>query len=413
MLIGLDFHKYSVNNPIASRKLAVAFLSVGQTLGWASFYYLFGALLLTWEQDLDWSKSFLTLGITTALIVSSLVSPFSGNVIDNGGGRWLLCSGMALGGLSLFFLAKVTEPYQFILLWALIGVAHGMSLYEPCFAFLSRNLKADAATYIGIITLAAGFASTIAYPSITFLVKTFDWQSTVTIFSIVILMVSVPLMYAGATMIECCTKTTIKVSRHSKEANFAVLKNPLFWLLFFGFPLIALTDGLILTHILPILIDKDLDHSSAVLAIALFGPMQVFGRFIMMKLSKHVDVNLVGIISFTGITISCVVLFITSSTWQAIMFAMLFGASYGLTSIIKPLMIAKALGYKSLGRMTGWLAVPYLMCMAIAPYLGSTLWKIGGYDLSIQFSIVVAILGSCCIIAIFYLGKRASAEPRE
>ena len=43
---------------------AILFLAFGQTLVWACIYYIFPAMLLRWENALEWSKVDLTLGIT-------------------------------------------------------------------------------------------------------------------------------------------------------------------------------------------------------------------------------------------------------------------------------------------------------------------------------------------------------------
>ena len=62
-------------------------LAVAETLVWAALYYLFPALLLEWERDLGWSKTELAGALTLALVISALLGPVTGRLIDRGFGR--------------------------------------------------------------------------------------------------------------------------------------------------------------------------------------------------------------------------------------------------------------------------------------------------------------------------------------
>ena len=59
-------------------------LAIAETIIWATLYYLFPALLLEWEQDLGWSKTELAGAFTMALVVTALLAPFVGRLIDHG-----------------------------------------------------------------------------------------------------------------------------------------------------------------------------------------------------------------------------------------------------------------------------------------------------------------------------------------
>ena len=52
----------------ARRRAAVLALAVGQTIGYASLYYIFAALVLAWERDTGWSRAEITLAMTLGSI---------------------------------------------------------------------------------------------------------------------------------------------------------------------------------------------------------------------------------------------------------------------------------------------------------------------------------------------------------
>ncbi|MBT6826214.1 MAG: MFS transporter, partial [Rhodospirillales bacterium] len=62
-------------------------MAIGETIVWASFYYLFPALLPEWERSMGWSKTELSGAMTLALLTSALLAPFAGRLIDHGYSR--------------------------------------------------------------------------------------------------------------------------------------------------------------------------------------------------------------------------------------------------------------------------------------------------------------------------------------
>jgi len=139
-------------------------LGIAETLVWVGMYYLFPALLVHWESDLGWSKTELTLAATCALLVSAVVAPKIGGLIDQDAGRWILTGCAALGGVLLLLLTQVESYPVFFAIWIGIGIAMGGCLYEPCFAFLTHRRGAEARSAITMITLMAGFAGTVSFP---------------------------------------------------------------------------------------------------------------------------------------------------------------------------------------------------------------------------------------------------------
>jgi hypothetical protein len=77
-------------------------------------------------------------------------------------------------------------------------------------------------------------------------------------------------------------------------------------------------------------------------------------------------------------------------------FVILFGSAYGTISILRPLVARDILGPGSFGAKSGALALPYLAGSATAPFLGSLIWSVGGYELVLNFTLA---LGVCAVLA--------------
>lgn len=64
-------------------------------------------------------------------------------------------------------------------------------------------------------------------------------------------------------------------------------------------------------------------------------------------------------------------------------FALLFGASYGVVSILKPVVMAEVLGRRAFGKIAGFMAAPFLIAAAVAPQAGALLLRADGHDLAL------------------------------
>ena len=409
----MSLRTFAEAQPIRSSRIAGWLLGGGETIVWAGIFYVFAALLLTWERELGWPKADLTLGLTVAILAAAAASPIAGRVIDAGHGRLALGGGAFFGALGLVALAYTTSTESYLAAWAFVGFAQGFALYEPCFSVVTRAKGADARPAITHITLMAGFASPISFLSAAALLELVDWQTTVLVFAGATALVAAPLLYVGTVLMENAAGTVTRpaAKAENKAAVRAALRRPQFWLIALAFPLMALNHGILLNHIMPLLAERNVPAAMAILVASSIGPSQVAGRMLLAIVQKRVTAMMVAVIAFGGVVIAAALLMAAGVTpWLSFAFAIFQGGAYGLTSIIKPAITADFLGRTGFGAIAGWLALPYLIGFAFAPHIGSLVWAVGGYDLVILFAGAAALLGVVCIVGLAAVGRRAQRE---
>lgn len=378
---------------------AIVLLAIGQTFAWAGLFYVFPALLLRWEQSLQWDKVDLTAAITFAVLISAICSPITGRIIDAGRGPLLMAGSACLGGIGLLLLSQVTMLWQFYLVWAIIGMATSGCLYEPCFALVTRAKGKDAKRGIIFITLVAGFASTISFPTIHTLAEAYGWRSAVVLSGLMVIFVVAPLLWVGASGLEQ-VRLPEEPPAQTAEARNDFLKRPAFIFLALGFGLIALVHGATLQHLLPILNEHGLSAEMAVLAASFIGPMQVAGRLAMMASEKYTSHYGVAVSAFLLLG-GALMLLMASGVSPVFLsgFVILFGGAYGTVSILRPLIAREVLGAHNFGAKSGALAVPYLAGAAFAPYLGSLVWGYAGYGVMLGALVAVSVIACAMLIA--------------
>ncbi|MEM1275057.1 MAG: MFS transporter [Pseudomonadota bacterium] len=385
--------------------LAIGLLAIGQTISWAGIYYLFAALLLSWERDTGWSKPEITLALTLAVLSSGLAAPIAGRLIDRGYGPLMMGFCTAVGGAAAALLSLTTSLMGFYAVWILIGIAQAGALYEACFAVVARARGPAARQGITAITLAGGFASAIAFSGAAWLGKGMDWTWVAVLFGGITALIAAPASWFGARLIEGCSETPTEASsspRGDRVAPFALLL-----LLAATFPMMALNHGIILNHLLPLLDSRDIAPQTAVLAASLIGPMQVAGRLAIMIAGARITSLAAVLISFAGVVAAALILLASSAAPGLIFVSVILqGATYGLISILKPVIIAEFSGPAGIARVLGWMALPYLGCFALAPYLGALIWTIGGYDLVLLAAAGFAFVGFMAMALAAWLRRR-------
>ncbi|MFT5221681.1 MAG: MFS family permease [Planctomycetota bacterium] len=372
----------------------ILLLAIAQTLVWACLYYSFPALLLQWEEAFGWSRADLTAAITLAIIVSAIAAPVSGRIIDAGKAASMMALASFCGGLCLLLLTQVEQLWQFYLVWGGIGLCMSGALYEPCFSLITRARGDQAKSAITTVTLIAGFAGTISFPLANRIESAFGWQTAIVVFALTCMLLVTPLIWLGANALEQSTgaNSTSHASPAGTDKSF--LRSPVFFSLAIGFSLAAVLHGVTLHHLLPILDERAVDAALAVLVVSSIGPMQVAGRLVMIVANRYVSNHGVTIACFILMGASIVVLILSEKTPALLfLFVLLFGGSYGIVSIIRPVIARDLLGQHQFGAKSGAMALVYLSGSASAPLLGALLWSWAGYTLVLPVLIGFAITG--------------------
>jgi len=356
--------------------------AIAQTLVWAAMYYAFPALLLAWEQDLGWSKAELSGAFTVGCAV--------------------------LGAICLLLLSAVTAVWHFYLIWLFLGIAMAGTLYEACFAILTKTMGDQRKRAITTVTLVAGFAGTVSFAGNNALVDLMGWRSTMWVLAAIVIGLAVPLIWVGCRAAETYASPEPQIATNAQTGQVKIAGNLIFWLLALGFSAITLNHSVLLTHLLPLLDEREIANGTAVFAASMIGPMQVAGRVVMLVVEKHISSLMIFAACFIALAIASISLLgATVLPWLLIAFVLLQGAGYGVTSILRPIITADFLGRENFGLIAGFLAVPFMGATAAAPTIAAFIWGVGGYDMVIWFALGTAVFGLGALLGAAQLSRHS------
>lgn len=359
------------STPEPSRLRVIVVLGIGQVLVWGSTYYLPAVLAKPTADATGWPLSWVIGGLSLGLLLSGLVSPKVGNLIERHGGRPVLVGGALLAAVGQFGLAFAPNLPMYIAAWLVLGVAMGAGLYDPAFAALGRLYGQQARTAITSLTLIAGFASTICWPFSAVLLDWFGWRGACLVYGVLNLCLVAPLYGLGLPREgprEVVTRpqpTGIAGATLPSGRMYALL----FCLVALSLTLASVIAAVVSVHLLTVLELRGVKLATAVALGTLIGPCQVGARLIDLAFGQRFHPVWEMLIASLLVVLGLGLLF--TDAGAVVVGLIVYGAGIGLRSIVRgtlPLALFGPVGYASL---MGRLAFPMLVAQAAAPSIAA------------------------------------------
>ncbi|WP_205182487.1 MULTISPECIES: MFS transporter [Burkholderiaceae] len=349
----------------------IARLGIAQTLAWGSTYYLPAMLATPMAKDLGVSAPTVFAAFSAALIVSALIGPSAGRMIDRTGGRSVLVATSLIFALGLAGLGFAQGVIGLFAAWLILGVGMGAGLYEAAFATLVALYGNRSRGAITGITLIAGFASTVGWPLSTYMEAHIGWRGACFAWAALHLTVglllnaSMPKTSASGEVLKTKAARAKVESSPVAESSSQRLAS---YALAFVFAATWFISTAMAAHLPRLLQAGGATLATAVMVGALIGPAQVGARILEFGFLRKVHPLLSARIAAALHPIGALA-FGLIGAHAAALFGVLHGAGNGILTIAKgtlPLVIFGPNGY---GHRQGVLMVPARIAQALAPWL--------------------------------------------
>ena len=374
----------------------VAALAVTQTVGYGVLYYSFAVFLAPMARDLGAGTTAVTGAATVSVLVNAAASVPVGRWLDRRGGRGLMTAGSALGTGAVLAWSQVRTVAGLYVVFALIGLASAMTLYESAFAVLVARFGPDGrARALLAVTVVAGFASSIFLPLAGLLEVRFGWRTAVVVLAAIHAIGTVPphALVVPAGGMRRVSPTAEPV--HRAAVLRAALRDRGFWLLAAGFVVHAAALSAMAVHLVSYL--RSVGHAPAFAATVagLLGVLSVSGRIVTTGLRRRYPVSAITgtvfVLQAVGLGLLPV---IGSSTAGAVGCVLLFGLGFGVATLARPALLTGRYDSTVYATLSGTLALPAALAKAGAP-LGAAVVaaSTAGYPM------VMVTAAACCAVA--------------
>lgn len=377
--------------------LPLIVIAFGQLLSWGTLYYGITFMAEPIQNTTAWERKFIFMGYSLALLLSGLLLPWVGRLIQRRGARFALTSGALLASAGFLTIAFAEGTVAYLIGWAINGVAMALALYETAFAALSELQQMPLRRAIGLVTIVGGLASTAFWPLTAILVEHVGWRTTLMIFAALHILVLAPIYWRLLPSLPQQPQTTPVTSEPSPGAN----ARRRLWLFSAAFGALAFVSTGLVAHFASIM--AGVEQSRLLYALALIGPAQIAVRLIDIIALPGRRIFALGLASIFALAIASLLLaFNHAQIAIAVGVAVLFGMGNGGMTIVRGMVPREyftaqhyAVTLSTLSRATHLMRA----CGPLAVAAGFSVMGVGGV---LQMCVVLTLAAA----TFFYLGSR-------
>lgn len=382
------------------RSVVVSTLGITQTLAWGSTYYLPAVFADPVSTELGLPRVWFFGIFSASLLVSGLLGPVAGRMIDRYGGRDVLAATNLVFAVGLSALAFAYGTGGLIFGWTILGIGMGFGLYEAAFATVAGLYGRDARNSITGITLFAGFASTVGWPASALFIDAFGWRGACLAWAALHLLIGLPMNW----LLVPKAKAHTVVETQPQEPAAGVPWTMIVLASVFGATWFVSTA--MAAHLPRLLQAMGTTQTAAVAAASLVGPAQVAARAfefgLLRRMSPMISARLATGLHPVGATLLAIF-----GPVAAIPFVLLHGAGNGMLTIARGTLPLALFGPTGYGLRTGILSAPARILQGGAPVLFGVVLEQGGPLAALLLS---GALTGGSLLALLSLGAARSRQ---
>ena len=383
-------------------------LGISQILAFGLLFYVFAPLKPYLAQAAGLTEATILSLISVAMIVQALMMPVIGNWCDRIGALRVMGFGFWVGALGLFMigatgaeLVSFLPPWLYLLLcFVMIAFGLGMSSYEVAFSAAVQLDEPQSRRNISIITFYGGVASSLSWLALWPLLSHYGLFGATTTIAAILAVTAMAIQKLSVTMVTDFHKPDRMIAPFRWQLLNRTEKKSLILLAASGgfeYLLFSATTLLWISWF-------GLQYQSLGLAVflaSLYGPFQVVGRVLEMKLGRYFDARITGAFCYVLVPASLWLVQVPSIPF-AVAAMVLFGMGHGVLTVSYGFVTNLYFRAEIYGRAKGWTATTRALGAAIGPSIGG--WLFASHQSSFMLIMIYfSVMSGICFVALLWL----------
>ena len=363
-----------------------------------------GLMLKPMGDDLEWSRSALSLGITAYMLVSALAMPFVGRLADRYDLRWIMGAGVVVGAVGVGLMSLIAAQWQLFAVYGLVFALGNAGISNPVVSVMIvrwfpdrrgvANSAAVSGNAIGQLVIVGSLAQSLVR---------FGWRLSYAGLGLVNLVILAPIVFAA---VRAAPSQAARGERPSSDDPAAVEpavdlpQVPLrtsgqLWLLGGIYAICGFQDFFVATHVVAFALDIGFGTLIAGNLLALMGVMGLLGVLVSGFLADRIGPARPTLLCF-AMRIGIFVLVILSQSKPAVMmFALLYGFTFLMTAPLTVIFSGNIFGTARLGRISGTISMIHQISGGIGALAGALAFDIwGSYDRAFVMMLVLSVVAT-------------------
>lgn len=389
-------------------------LVVAASVGFSFFSIMIGATGLFFEplgREFGWTRTLLSAGASIATVMTAVLSPLFGALIDRFGSRKLVLPGLLLTIASMASFSLLDgSPGQWIALWAIFGFVAVSIKSTAWTAAVLGVFHQSRGLALGLTLSGTALAQAIVPPLVNWLITDFGWRASY---------LWMALGWGGVTFLLCFffffDARDKKVSADdavTRDAHSVVdltgltraeaWRNSALWrVAISNFVVMALTMGLTI-HLFPILTGAGVSRASAAWLTSLSGIAGIVGKLVTGCLLDRFRPNWIGGVTLGAAALAFALLIDGVRSPVLIVVAMLVnGYAAGTKTQITGYLTASYGGMLNFGVIYGVMAALMALASGVGPTMAGYIFdRTGGYGPFLILGAAGCVFGGLMMISL-------------
>ena len=357
-------------------------------------------------EEFGWSRTLLSSGPSIATVMTAILGPFFGVLIDRYGSRRLALPGIVatMAAISAFSLLN-GETWQWIALWFVFGIVSVSIKSTIWTAAVVGTFDRSRGLALGLTLSGTAVAQSVVPPLGNLLITEFGWRLAFILLgvgwgAITLLLAWLFLHEARRAGLNVAESTQAPPPPSEGLSVGEALRDRALWqLAFSNFLIMALTMGLTI-HLFPILTEAGVSREKAALLTALSGIAGIIGKLVTGYLLDRFRRNLVGGITLGAAAAAFALLIDGIASPVLIVIALLInGYAAGTKTHITGYLTAGYAGMRNFGAIYGFMSALMSLASGVGPLLaGATYDRSGGYGPFLIAGSIGCVVGGLLMI---------------
>jgi len=405
--------------------IGFSFITLALVYGiWYAYSVFFVALL----KEFGWSRSIGAGAFSLFIIVSSVISPFVGNMAYSAGPRKVIIGGSLVLGIGLILCSLTQSWWQLYLFFGLItAIGLGASGWVPNITLIQLWFREKKGLAVGIVSSGIGIGILVCVPSIQYLLDQVGWRVTYQIVAVFVPLVVIsmaiaflrrppqaaPFRYIEREISPTVRKDPLVIDETWTSQSWTIrraITTKKFWLLSLSFFLANSITQSIFTHQVAFFVDHGFQALFASYIVGIVGIVSLGGKILWGALSDRIGrekTYTIGITFFVSGMIVLVLFSFFPSPILTYFYAVFFGMGYAVVAALPPLITADLFEGRGYGGIFGSLMIFIGMGGAFGAWLAGFIHdQIGSY---VPVFIIMVI---CAVVACLNIWKVAPRKIR-
>ncbi len=341
----------------------------------------FGLAMPLWEDEFGWTRSFTSSTAATALVVTAILAPLAGRLVDKMGARMVILIGLGALAAGCLLLAATSQAWALLLAFGgVAAVGFGLVAVHVVSAAVEQEFDSGQGLATGIATSGSTGGQFLIVPLLALLLAAQSWRWAFATLGLAALVMVLCIWRWYPAGFRAGNKASADEGEGATllEDGIRIIRLPAFQILFWSYFICGYTTtGVIETHFLPYAAFCGFPPLPSATAYGLLSAINLLGMILAGWLTDRMNRPLLlgGIYLLRGLSFILLV-HVGASLETLFLFAILFGLVDYSTVPVTASLVASHIGVRVMGLAFGLISAGHQIGGALGAYLGGVLFDL-------------------------------------